>query len=625
MIGTSLSKPRVIAPLSLIEPYVRQAVVLMALMFIIGVSAASGAAVPLYNGLIGHWSLSENAGTIAHDTAPFGSIADNGTVRNGASWIDGLFGNGLQFNGTNQSVLVPSSTDLNLGAAGLTLSAWIKLDQLPASLPAAYGGIFDSAPDSYVMYLDKSANELRFKVTTSNGAAARPAVPASMLNTTDWLHVMGVYDGAGRASIYFNGNLIDSLAASNLTGPVVSGQVATIGADAGVNVGSTSGTARYFFPGAIADVALWNRPLGLAESQYLYNGGTGRSIASGNPSIEPIVPTPPGNRRVLVEAHRGNSVAAPENTLAAFNAAAGFADLVEFDVHVSQDGRLVVMHDSTLSRTTNGTGSVSSRNYVGYIDGLDAGSWFSPQFAGEPVPTMSQAVENILGNKMIPLIERKAGTAAQFVTELTNMGVIDDVAIIAFDWNFLSNVRALNPDVRLGGLGSGTLSSTVIANALNAGLDFIDWGDGSSINPSTIDLVHNAGLEMHVWTVNNLARMQQLIDLGVDGITTDDPEGLRMLVGWPPPGDFDGDGDVDGSDFAMWQTGFPKTSGATLQQGDADGDGDVDGADFVVWQTNFAMAGGQATTSVPEPGALSMALLAVVAAVCAIRRTGRSL
>jgi hypothetical protein len=77
----------------------------------------------------------------------------------------------------------------------------------------------------------------------------------------------------------------------------------------------------------------------------------------------------------------------------------------------------------------------------------------------------------------------------------------------------------------------------------------------------------------------------------------------------PPvhPGDFDGDGDVDGADFVAWQTNFPKASGALPTEGDADGDGDVDGADFVVWQTNFPFTPGPGATPIPEPSTIVLA------------------
>jgi uncharacterized protein (TIGR03382 family) len=93
------------------------------------------------------------------------------------------------------------------------------------------------------------------------------------------------------------------------------------------------------------------------------------------------------------------------------------------------------------------------------------------------------------------------------------------------------------------------------------------------------------------------------------------------LVASAHPGDFDGDGDVDGADFVAWQTNFPKESGATLAQGDADGDGDVDGADFVVWQTNFPFAPGSGASPVPEPAGVALAVAGLVLAWGVRRRS----
>jgi glycerophosphoryl diester phosphodiesterase len=576
--------------------------------------------VPLHDGLISYWTLGEGLGVVAHDTAPAGASVDSGQLRNAPSWIDGMFGAGVRFNGSNQDILLPSSVDLNIGADAVTLSAWVKLDLLPANLSGAYAGILDSTSDSYVMYLDKGANELRFKVTTASGAAERPGVPAEMLDTTTWHHVMGTYDGAGRARIYFDGSMVDAHAGAGLTGLVRSGQIGAIGsqpADTGAHAPGS------LFKGSIADVALWNRSLGVAEAQYLYNGGLGHAVGAANPSIEPYLPPPPNNRPVIVSAHRGNSFVAPENTLSAFAAAKGFANRVEFDIHVSKDGQLVVMHDSSVDRTTNGVGSVSSLNYAGYIDGLDAGSWFSPAFAGEPVPTMRQSVETIFANGMVPLIERKTGSAAAFVDELTDMGVLDDVVIIAFDWNFLAQVRALAPGVQLGALGSGTLNASVVSDIAAAGANFVNWGDSAGITQATVDMAHAAGLEFHVWTVDSTGRMQQLIDLGVDGITTDDPQTLREIAPWPAPSDFNSDGFVDGSDLELWKAGFGLQTVSGRSDGDADLDGDVDGDDFLAWQRQFSgTSPAGSTAAVPEPAAI--ALLGVAVAALAQGRRPRS-
>jgi hypothetical protein len=105
-------------------------------------------------------------------------------------------------------------------------------------------------------------------------------------------------------------------------------------------------------------------------------------------------------------------------------------------------------------------------------------------------------------------------------------------------------------------------------------------------------------------------------------------EGVAFELAPPSPqipGDFDGDGDVDGADFVAWQTNFPTAAGATLGQGDADGDGDVDGADFVVWQTNFPFTPGQGASSVPEPDSILLCGLACFLIAVVMRRNGRQM
>jgi fibronectin-binding autotransporter adhesin len=99
--------------------------------------------------------------------------------------------------------------------------------------------------------------------------------------------------------------------------------------------------------------------------------------------------------------------------------------------------------------------------------------------------------------------------------------------------------------------------------------------------------------------------------------------GNQIAIVSAHPGDFDSDGDVDGADFVAWQTNFPTATGATRAQGDADGDGDVDGADFVVWQTNFPFTPGPGVATVPEPGSLMLALVAVGGAIGLRRRSSR--
>jgi glycerophosphoryl diester phosphodiesterase len=240
-------------------------------------------------------------------------------------------------------------------------------------------------------------------------------------------------------------------------------------------------------------------------------------------------PTAEAHSIALVEAHRGDSIHAPENTVASIQSAAGTADLTEMDVRVTADGALVLMHDSTVDRTTNGTGSVASLT-LAQLQSLDAGSWFSPAFAGEPVPTMAAAIAASKAAYIQPLIERKTGTANAYHTEFMAQSLApDEFRVIAFDWGFLDDLDALNPAYNLGALDSGPINQSVIDTVAAHGGDFLDWGH-ASINQAAVDLVHANGMELHAWTVNDATRMQQLIDYGIDGITTDNPALLRDLL-----------------------------------------------------------------------------------------------
>lgn len=250
----------------------------------------------LQDGLISYWPLNEGVGATANDLAPSGSVADNGTLRSSPAWINGIFNAGLQFTGT-EDVFIPASSDMDVNSNALTLSAWVKLDKLPgdASLPS-FAGIVDSATDNYNLYLDKASSELRFKVTdnaspTGVTTGAHPGIPASMLNTNSWQHVMGVYDGSqGSVKIYLNGNLVDIGSMPTNVQLVRTGQITGFGS---APAATSPFAPANLFQGAIADVALWNRALDGADAQYLYNGGTGNKVGAANPNIAPLPPISP--------------------------------------------------------------------------------------------------------------------------------------------------------------------------------------------------------------------------------------------------------------------------------------------------------------------------------------------
>lgn len=161
----------------------------------------------------------------------------------------------------------------------------------------------------------------------------------------------------------------------------------------------------------------------------------------------------PGSLPLLV-AHRGASDLAPENTMAAFRlAAAGGADVVELDVRLTSDGHVVVIHDGCLRRTSNGWGAVAHKK-LAELKTLDAGSWFAPQFAGEPIPTLVEVLAWARDQdpRMALMIELKGqaqalkrGLVEKSVQLVAGCGMSDDVIFISFYLPLLSRVKAVAP------------------------------------------------------------------------------------------------------------------------------------------------------------------------------------
>lgn len=231
----------------------------------------------------------------------------------------------------------------------------------------------------------------------------------------------------------------------------------------------------------------------------------------------------------LTIAHRGGSLYAPENTIASFRLALGATDLMETDTHLTSDGQIIIMHDSTVDRTTDGTGAISSMT-LSQIKALDAGSWFSPAFTGERVPTMEEMITNTLPGA-IPFIERKAGAASVYVAEFQRLGVVTNVIFQAFDWNFLAQVHALEPKLKLCGLGSGTMTLTNLISITNAGATMVSWA-GANVSTNEVVLAHNLGMQIFVWTIDSPSDIQRFKDMGVDGVVSNNPWAVR---GVPPP------------------------------------------------------------------------------------------
>lgn len=222
--------------------------------------------------------------------------------------------------------------------------------------------------------------------------------------------------------------------------------------------------------------------------------------------------------------HRGAAALAPENTLAAISAGIDRGvDMVEIDIQQSADGVLVLMHDATVDRTTNGSGSVRDLSWD-ELRALDAGAWFSPSFAGERVPSLAEALALTEDAPVRLVIEVKDPDRYPGITEnlaalLDEFDAHDRVTVISFDHAWLRDFRTRSPAIPLGYLYIAALSPGDLPD--NAFMN-VHWTN-VIVDPTLIWRAHRSDRQIMVWTVNNSTLIRALRWMGVDGITTDDP------------------------------------------------------------------------------------------------------
>jgi glycerophosphoryl diester phosphodiesterase len=227
-------------------------------------------------------------------------------------------------------------------------------------------------------------------------------------------------------------------------------------------------------------------------------------------------------------AHRGASGEFPENTLAAFaGALAAGAEMCELDVHQAADGAIVVVHDDTINRTTNGRGRVADLT-AAQIRQVDAGSWFAPAFAGQRIPLLGEVLA-WADERCALNIELKARTVAAPVCRLIRQWRAERSALVSsFEAEALAAVRECAPEIRVG---------LLIERAPIRAIERARRLEAAAINPAfrLVDeqfcmQAHRAGLVIYAWTVDDPAEMRRLIDAGVDGIMTNYPARLRAVT-----------------------------------------------------------------------------------------------
>ena len=232
----------------------------------------------------------------------------------------------------------------------------------------------------------------------------------------------------------------------------------------------------------------------------------------------------------MVIAHRGASAYAPENTLAAFDLALRMgAPHIELDVHLSADDQVVVIHDDTLDRTTNGTGPVSDHTLEA-LRALDAGSWFGPEFAGQRIPTLAETLD-FCGKRAHLHIEIKGrgmDLVPRAVDLLSKRNMMRQATITSFQRMRLEQTSDCAPGLPRGWLVAEA-DDAVIAQAQAIGLTQI-CPKADSLTPERVNRLHAEGFIVRAWGVKTEEQMHGVIQTGADGMTVNFPDKLLACL-----------------------------------------------------------------------------------------------
>ena len=247
-------------------------------------------------------------------------------------------------------------------------------------------------------------------------------------------------------------------------------------------------------------------------------------------------------------AHRGASEYAPENTFAAFDKALDMdVNHVELDVHFSRDGHIVVIHDDSLDRTTDGSGPVADLT-LAELRELDAGSWFGAEYAGERIRSLAELFERYKGRlhfhieiKARPVLDtgaRAEGLASRVADLVRAYGLTDDVTITSFWRPWLDEVRAYAPELPTGWLvplGPTEWDDSIIEQAAALGFNQV-CPRANITTPELVRTLHERGFVVRCHGVFSEDLMRHAVDCGADGMTINFPDKLTDYLNLSPSG-----------------------------------------------------------------------------------------
>jgi glycerophosphoryl diester phosphodiesterase len=331
-----------------------------------------------------------------------------------------------------------------------------------------------------------------------------------------WYHVVAVRDAHAKTIRYYINGLPSgepqsySEAHDNPQG----------GEAGGAAIGRLGRFDRRYFKGLLDEVAIYDHTLSEERVMAHYRAALGKAD---------------GSNRVQVVGHRGNNRFAPENTLVSYAQAIQLqTPIVEMDLHRSKDGVIVLLHDDTLDRTTNGSGRVTGKT-LAQLKELDAGLWKDPRYAGETIPTLQEIAELCKGRAIMMLDLKDPVTGDEIAEVLTRTGIAEDQIIVA-PWKAeqASGLRPYLPDAPMVLLHSKPPSAYTGDDSFFEDMKAMGF-NGFSLKwmhlPKTfVDAAHRHGMQVHTWTVNRPEDISGAILMGIDGIITDDPAATAAYV-----------------------------------------------------------------------------------------------
>lgn len=232
-------------------------------------------------------------------------------------------------------------------------------------------------------------------------------------------------------------------------------------------------------------------------------------------------------------AHRGASGNFPENTWLSFEKAIeARVDMIELDCQLTNDGHVVVFHDERLNRTAGASGTVRSKT-LEQLKKLDVGRWKKKSFKGERVLTLEEAVEGIAGKADLCLDikqfnDSQPGIEIKLLFILSHYDYLDQTIFSSFNYHCLGRVRELAPEARIGLIYGAGVKEDPFPAAEELGAASMHVQQEIATRPF-LDKAWEAGLDIHVWTVNELRDMEKFASLGVQGIVSDFPDRFEKL------------------------------------------------------------------------------------------------